>query len=234
MAKCNETSHGVCMLMGSNATKEYVVNGTHTGFALGFDVNTANMTPGVPFTVEYSCTGVFNELTTLTEAADAPYTSIIYQLPTSACNDPHSIAIRFEAKDHVYADNVYLYYDTTNTVYMDNMTTRTNWDISTSAGVTIGVQSDYCPSDGSCLRLRANRNEIVSMITTIDLSNKPYKYKDLLLEWSAVTTGLYDGSYFTVEYQCDPNYLYTIHTDELCLLKQYGDGTDCTESSCAE
>eukprot|EP01083_Nonionella_stella_P259103 884994_1 len=233
MTKCNEASHRVCMLMGSNATKEYVVNGTHTGFALGFDVNTANMASGVPFTVEYSCSGVFKELTIFSEAANVPYTGIIYQLPTSACNDQRSIAIRFDTKDHVYADSVYLYYNTTNTLFMDSMTTYVNWDISTLNQVSTEVQSDYCPTGGSCLRLRANQNEIVSMITTIDLSNKPYKYKDLLLQWSAVTTGLNSGSYFIVEYQCDPNYLYTVNTDELCLLKKYGDGTDCTQSSCA-
>eukprot|EP01083_Nonionella_stella_P074832 203104_1 len=234
MTKCNEASHRVCMLMGSNATKEYVVNGTHTGFALGFDVNTANMASGVPFTVEYSCSGVFKELTIFSEAANVPYTGIIYQLPTSACNDQRSIAIRFDTKDHVYADSVYLYYNTTNTLFMDSMTTYVNWDISTLNQVSTEVQSDYCPTGGSCLRLRANQNEIVSMITTIDLSNKPYKYKDLLLQWSAVTTGLNSGSYFIVEYQCDPNYLYTVNTDELCLLKQYDDvDADCTESICA-
>eukprot|EP01083_Nonionella_stella_P259102 884988_1 len=191
------------------------------------------MVSGDSFTIEYSCTGVFNELTTLVEATDVPYTAIIYQLPY-ACNGQNSIAIRFKGKDQVYADNVYLYYDTTNALFTDNMTTHANWDISTSNQVSTEVQSDYCPSDGPCLRLRANENEIVSMITTIDLSKKPYKYKDLLLSWSALTTGLHEGSYFIVEYQCDTNYLYTVNTDELCFLKHYDDEADCTESICAE
>eukprot|EP01083_Nonionella_stella_P074833 203107_1 len=247
MTKCNDTSHGVCMLIGSNeiAAKEYVVSGTHTGFALGFDVNTVNMASGDTFIVEYACTMnvldtvSIDELTIFTEAVDVSYTGIIYQLPSDLCDYQHHIAIRFNAKKHVYVDNVYLYYNTSNTLFMDLMTTHVNWDIFTtnSNDRFTGVQIDDCPSglasDKSCLRFRANKHESVSIMTTIDLSNKSYKYKDLILKWSAWTSGLDEGSYFIVEYQCDRNYLYTVHTDELCLLKQYDDETDCTESSCA-
>eukprot|EP01084_Bolivina_argentea_P201942 345110_1 len=219
----------------SKLSKTYLIKSAYHGFAIGADVHGIQVNNNDKLTIRFSCnaSNISHVLTTLDETNLVDYEPVmnfLYKLPKN-CDNSSTIDITFETKNainsKIYVDNVYLYYGIKNVAFTDEMKKTTNWK-TFSKYVTVGFESnEYCQNDGLCCKLNvSSMSDFVYIIGTANLGTE-HKYKDFHLEFSFITSGLHNDSFFKVEIQCDKNVLYL---NQLC--QKYNATNDCTDYHC--
>eukprot|EP01083_Nonionella_stella_P211046 763536_1 len=248
---CHPTAVQRCVQLEVNSTihRRYEMNEKYKDLAVGFDLNLVRiesassnglrLSDDVIFTVQYSCDmGNNDTYTPLTSFRYNQVTSLVrnfvYRLPSETCNYASTVSITLNTKGQlssVYIDNIYLYYNFPMLIYFDDMSAESNWAASSDAANVTAAPNINCTSECLVLYVSSSmQQDYISISKTIALSDTIYTYQDINVQWSLKTNGLSDSAIVTVEYQCNPNYLYVY---DVCVLRTYDANNDCMDYTCA-
>eukprot|EP01083_Nonionella_stella_P041336 112061_1 len=233
---CHPIATQRCVQLEANSTiyRTYQTNETYEDLAIGFDLNLVRFestsSSGV-LTIKYMCDMVNDTYYPLTSFKYNQMISLVqnfvYALPSDICNYASTVSIALTTKlSSVYIDNIYLYYNFPMVIYSDNITSESDWFVSSDA-----ANIEHCTSNCSVLYVSSpTQHDYISISTTIALSDTRYTYHDMNLQWSLKTNGLSDDAIANVEYQCNQNFLYVYG---VCTVRSYDANNDCTDQSCA-
>eukprot|EP01084_Bolivina_argentea_P137527 242220_1 len=132
----------------SDMYQTYSIKEGYQNLAIGFDANIAPTNVADVFTVQYSCdetNDIYHTLTNLSSnSIIMPIMNFVYNLPSDSCDKSSSVSIKFmvDGKNHVFIDNIYLYYHFENEIYLDDMGDDSNW-FASSDTVTAKYNSSY-------------------------------------------------------------------------------------------
>eukprot|EP01084_Bolivina_argentea_P082093 148666_1 len=252
--KCNANTNATCIKLetGSEISRTYTLVDDYQNFAVGFDINMPNNFVD-KLVMEYSCNNelqiIFDTLTefdTEFSIGGTSITDVLYSLPKS-CNHMPYISIKFKISSSkrnmlqfdndinistfIQIDNVYLYYAVDNRLLTDPMDGLIRWSQISETVTPNYASNTYCEVDGICYKMSLTSDvfKFVRIAKTVR-TNAAFYHKDFNLNWSLQTSALSTDGVFKVEIQCDNNY---VHVDDLCIIKQYDNNTDCTNSVCA-
>eukprot|EP01084_Bolivina_argentea_P121471 215262_1 len=226
-----------CIEAGTNAElyRTYYVNQSYQHLAIGFDANSVS-DANTELLIYYSCNQTNNAeqklLTLHFDRVNHSIDNFVYNLPEE-CDNISNISVKFSADDQsqIYIDNIYLYYNVDQILFIDNMDQKLDWKKTPESSVSIYNSSVYCESAEFCSKLNVPSEQNSAYVTKIvNINNNGYNYKDFNLKWSLRTNNwTKDSTVFKVGIQCDNNYLYAY---DLCTLKTYDSKYECHINSC--